>query len=84
MAAPASDSTSELAPGFYWLRQQDEHGGAWTVVRVYHHRKQLRVHFPATDVDKSLEQLEDADQTLGPEARMSSARSARSTTAAPG
>ncbi len=83
MAAPASDKTNRPAPGFYWLRQQDESGWAWTVVRVYCRRKQLRVHFPVTDVDKSLEQLEAADQTLGPEARMSSARSARSTTAAP-
>ncbi len=73
MAAPASDRTSELAPGFYWLRQQDESGWAWTVVQVYCRRKQLRVHILATDVDKSLEQLEAADQTLGPEARMLSA-----------
>ncbi len=84
MAAPASEKASELEPGFYWLRQQDEIGWAWTVVRVYHHRKRLRVHFPATDGDKSLKQLEAADQTLGPEARMSSAQSARSTTAASG
>ncbi len=83
MVAPASDRTSELAPGFYWLRQQDESSWAWTVVRVYRYRKRLHVHFPATNVDKSLKQLENADQTLGPEARVSSARSARSTTAAP-
>ena len=82
MAAPASDKASGPEPGFYWLRQQDESGWAWTVVRVYHHRKRLRVNVPATGVDKSLKQLEAADQTLGPEARMSSARSARSTTAA--
>ncbi len=75
MAAPASDTASELAPGFYWLRQQDESGWAWTIVRVYFRRKQLRVHFPATDVDKSLKQLEDADQTLGPAAPMTSVRS---------
>ncbi len=73
MAAPASDKTNRPAPGFYWLRQQDESGWAWTVVRVYLRRKQLRVRFVATDVDKSLEQLEAADQTLGPEARMLSA-----------
>ncbi len=84
MAALASDRTSGLEPGFYWLRQQDETSWAWTVVRVYFRRKRLRVHFPATDVDKSLKQLEAADQTLGPEARMLSARSARSTPAAPG
>ncbi len=84
MAAPASDRTSEPAPGFYWLRRQDESSWVWTVVRVYRRRKQLRVHFLATDVDKSLKQLEAANQTLGPEARMPSARSARSTTAAPG
>ncbi len=84
MAAPASDRTSELEPGFYWLRQRDETGWAWTVVRIYLRRKQLRVRFVATDVDKSLEQLKATDQTLGPEARMPSARSARSTTAAPG
>ncbi len=83
MAAPASDKTSGLEPGFYWLQQQDESGWVWTVVRVYCRRKKMRVRFHATDVDKSLEQLEAADQTLGPEARMSSARSARSTTAAP-
>ena len=83
MAAPASDKASELEPGFYWLRQEDESGWVWTVVRVYCRRKKMRVRFHATDVDKSLEQLEAADQTLGPEARMSSARSARSTTAAP-
>ncbi len=84
MAAPASDSTSELAPGFYWLRQQDESGWAWTVVRVYRRRKQLRVYFLATNVEKSLKQVEAADQTLGPEARMLSGRSAQSTAAASG
>ncbi len=84
MAAPASDRPSELAPGFYWLQQQDENGWAWTVVRVYYRRKRLRVHFLTADVDKSLKQLEAAEQTLGPEARVSSARSARSTAAAPG
>ena len=75
MAAPASDRTSELAPGFYWLRQRDESGWAWTVVRVYYHRKRLRVHFLATDLEKSLKQLEVADQTIGPEARLTSSRS---------
>ena len=84
MVAPASDRTSELAPGFYWLRQQDESSGAWTVVRVYRRRNRLRVHIPATEVDKPLEHFEDLDQTLGPEARMLSARSARSTAAASG
>ncbi len=73
MAAPASDKTNRPAPGFYWLRQQDESSWAWTVVRLYRRGKQLRVHFLATEVDKSLKQLEDADQTLGPEARMPSA-----------
>ena len=73
MAAPASDSTSELEPGFYWLRQREEYGWAWTVVRVYRRRKQFRVFFLATNVDKSLKQLEAANQTLGPEARMPSA-----------
>ncbi len=75
MAAPASDRTSELEPGFYWLRQQDESGWAWTVVRVYRRRKQLRVNFLATNVDKSLKQVENADQTLGPAAPMTSVRS---------
>ena len=84
MAAPASDKTSGLEPGFYWLQQQDESGWVWTVVRVYCRRKQFRVYFLATNVDKSLKQVEAADQTLGPEARVSSARSARSTTAASG
>ncbi len=83
MAAPASDKASGPEPGFYWLRQQDECGWAWTVVRVYCRRKQIRVYFLATNVEKSLKQVEAADQTLGPEARMPSARSARSTTAAP-
>ncbi len=73
MAVPASDKASGLEPGFYWLRQKDECGWVWTVVRVYCRRKQLRVHFLATKVNKSLKQLEDADQTLGPEARMPSA-----------
>lgn len=84
MAAPASDRTSELTPGFYWLRQQDESSWAWTVVRVYRRREQLRVQFLATNVDKSLKQLEAAEQTLGPEALLSSERSARSTAAASG
>ncbi len=84
MVAPASDSTSELAPGFYWLRQQDESSGAWTVVRVYRHRKRLRIQILATKADKPLENFEDLDQALGPEARMPSTRSARSTTAASG
>ncbi len=84
MAAPASDKTNRPAPGFYWLRQQDESGWAWTVVRVYCRRKQFRVHFPATNVDKSLKQVEAANQTLGPEARMPSARSARTMTTASG
>ncbi len=84
MAAPASDKTSGLEPGFYWLQQQDESGWAWTVVRLYYRRKRLHVRFLATEVDKPLERFEDLDQTLGPEARMPSARSARSTTAAPG
>ena len=83
MAARESDKAREPEPGFYWLQQQDESGWVWTVVRVYHRRKQLRVHFLATGVDKSLKQLETTGQTLGPEARMLSARSARSTTAAP-
>ena len=83
MAAAASDKANGLEPGFYWLRQQDEGGWIWTVVRVSYHRGRLHVHSPATEVDKSLKQLETADQTLGPEARMTSARSARSTTAAP-
>ncbi len=82
MAAPASVTASELEPGFYWLRQKDECGWVWTVVRVYCRRKQFRVSFLATNVDKSLEQLEAADQTLGPEARMTSARSARTMTSA--
>ncbi len=73
MVAPASGRTNGPAPGLYWLRQQDECGWAWTVVRVYRRRKQLRVHFLATNVEKSLKQLEAADQTLGPEARMLSA-----------
>ncbi len=84
MAAPASDEASGPEPGFYWLRQQDQSGWAWTVVRVYRRRKQLRVYFLATNVDKSLKQVEAANQTLGPEARMLSGRSAPSTTAAPG
>ena len=84
MAAPASDGTSEREPRFYWLRQQDESGWAWTVVRVYRRHKRLRVQCLATEVDEPLEHFEDLDQTLGPEARMLSARSARSTTAAPG
>ncbi len=84
MAAPASDKASGPKPGFYWLRQQDQSGWLWTVVRVYRRRKQFRVYFLATGADKSLKQLEDADQTLGPEARMLSARSACSTTATPG
>ncbi len=84
MAAQASDRTSELAPGFYWLQQQDESSWAWTVVRVYRRREQLRVQFLATNVEKSLKQVENADQTLGPEARMPSARSAQSTAAASG
>ena len=84
MAAPASDRTSGPKPGFYWLRQQDESGRARKVVQVYRRRKQLRIHFLATDVDKSLKKVEAAGQTLGPEARVSSARSARSTTAASG
>ena len=83
MAAAASDKANGLKPGFYWLRQQDECGWVWTVVRVYCRRKQFRVYFLATNFDKSLKQLETADQTLGPEARMTSARSARSITAAP-
>ncbi len=84
MVAPASDSTSELAPGFYWLRQQDESSGAWTVVRVYRHRKRLRIQILATEADKPLEHFDDLDQALGPEARMLIGRSARSTTAASG
>ena len=75
MAALASDSTSGLEPGFYWLQQQDESGWVWTVVRVYRRREQLRVCFLATNVDKPLKQLEAANQTLGPEAQMMSARS---------
>ncbi len=82
MAAPVSDKTNRPAPGFYWLRQREEYGWAWTIVRVYCRRKQFRVFFFATNVDKSLKQLENADQTLGPEARMPSARSARTMTTA--
>ena len=84
MAAPAFDKANGLEPGFYWLQQQDESGWVWTVVRVYCRRKQFRVYFLATNVDKSLKHVEAANQTLGPKARMTSARSARSTTAAPG
>ncbi len=75
MAAPASDRTSGLEPGLYWLRQQDEVGWAWTVVRVYYHRKRLHVHFPGTKNDKPLKHFEDSDQTLGPEARLTSGSS---------
>ncbi len=84
MVAPASDRTSELAPGFYWLRQQDESSGAWTVVRVYRRRKRLRIQILATEADKPLEHFEDLDQALGPEARMPIGRWARSATAASG